>query len=218
MAEFITFFNQVIQNPALLITVVLTLAVILVNGWTDAPNAIATAVSTKAITPRAAVILAAVFNFLGILVMTAVNKKVAETIYNMVDFGDNSHEALVALCAAMVAIVLWAVLAWVFGIPTSESHALIAGLTGAAIAIHGGLSGVNGGEWMKVIYGLLLSTFLGFVLGYVTVKLVELICRNMDKRKTTGFSKKPRSAARRQWRLCTALRTGRSLWACFYLE
>ncbi len=190
MAEFITFFNQVIQNPALLITVVLTLAVILVNGWTDAPNAIATAVSTKAITPRAAVILAAVFNFLGILVMTAVNKKVAETIYNMVDFGDNSHEALVALCAAMVAIVLWAVLAWVFGIPTSESHALIAGLTGAAIAIHGGLSGVNGGEWMKVIYGLLLSTFLGFVLGYVTVKLVELICRNMDKRKTTGFFKK----------------------------
>ena len=190
MAEFITFFNQVIQNPALLITVVLTLAVILVNGWTDAPNAIATAVSTKAITPRAAVILAAVFNFLGILVMTAVNKKVAETIYNMVDFGDNSHEAVVALCAAMVAIVLWAVLAWVFGIPTSESHALIAGLTGAAIAIHGGLSGVNGGEWMKVIYGLLLSTFLGFVLGYVTVKLVELICRNMDKRKTTGFFKK----------------------------
>ena len=190
MAEFITFFNQVIQNPALLITVVLTLAVILVNGWTDAPNAIATAVSTKAITPRAAVILAAVFNFLGILVMTAVNKKVAETIYNMVDFGDNSHEALVALCDAMVAIVLWAVLAWVFGIPTSESHALIAGLTGAAIAIHGGLSGVNGGEWMKVIYGLLLSTFLGFVLGYVTVKLVELICRNMDKRKTTGFFKK----------------------------
>lgn len=90
----------------------------------------------------------------------------------------------------MVAIVLWAVLAWVFGIPTSESHALIAGLTGAAIAIHGGLSGVNGGEWMKVIYGLLLSTFLGFVLGYVTVKLVELICRNMDKRKTTGFFKK----------------------------
>ena len=190
MAEFITFFNQVIQNPALLITVVLTLAVILVNGWTDAPNAIATAVSTKAITPRAAVILAAVFNFLGILVMTAVNKKVAETIYNMVDFGDNSHEALVALCAAMVAIVLWAVLAWVFGIPTSESHALIAGLTGAAIAIHGGLSGVNGGEWIKVIYGLLLSTFLGFALGYVTVKLVELICRNMDKRKTTGFFKK----------------------------
>lgn len=190
MAEFITFFNQVIQNPALLITVVLTLAVILVNGWTDAPNAIATAVSTKAITPRAAVILAAVFNFLGILVMTAVNEKVAETIYNMVDFGDNSHEALVALCAAMVAIVLWAVLAWVFGIPTSESHALIAGLTGAAIAIHGGLSGVNGGEWMKVIYGLLLSTFLGFALGYVTVKLVELICRNMDKRKTTGFFKK----------------------------
>lgn len=98
MAEFITFFNQVIQNPALLITVVLTLAVILVNGWTDAPNAIATAVSTKAITPRAAVILAAVFNFLGILVMTAVNKKVAETIYNMVT-SEIIHTKRWSLCA-----------------------------------------------------------------------------------------------------------------------
>lgn len=190
MADFMDFFAQLMQNPALLITVLLTLAVILVNGWTDAPNAIATAVSTKAVSPRAAIIMAAVFNFLGILVMTTVNKTVAETIYNMVDFGDNSQDALVALCAAMVAIVLWAVAAWKFGIPTSESHALIAGLTGAAIAMHGGLGGVNGGEWMKVIYGLVLSTFLGFALGYLTVKLVELIFKSMDRRKTNGIFKK----------------------------
>ena len=132
------------QYPALILTSILTLAVILVNGWTDAPNAIATCVSTRAMRPRPAIIMAAVFNFLGVLVMTLINKKVAETIYNMVDFSGNAHEALVALCAAMVAIVTWATAAWKFGIPTSESHALIAGLSGAAIAMHNGLSGING--------------------------------------------------------------------------
>ena len=88
--------------------------------------------------------MAAVFNFLGVLVMTLINATVAETIYNMVDFGGNTHEALVALCAALFAIVIWATAAWWFGIPTSESHALIAGISGAAIALHGGLAGING--------------------------------------------------------------------------
>lgn len=190
MYNFGEFLAQMMGNPALLITVILTLAVILVNGWTDAPNAIATAVSTKAIQPRPAITMAAVFNFLGILVMTSINKNVAQTIYNMVDFGDNAHEALVALCAAMVAIVIWAVAAWAFGIPTSESHALIAGLTGAAIAMHGGLGGVNGGEWLKVIYGLVLSTFLGFGMGYVAVKLIGFMFSGVDRRKTTGIFQK----------------------------
>lgn len=190
MTDFTVFLSQLVHNPALLITVVLTLAVILVNGWTDAPNAIATAISTRAIAPRPAILMAAVFNFLGILVMTFINKTVAETIYNMVDFGSVASDARIALCAAMVAIVLWAVAAWVFGIPTSESHALIAGLTGAAIAIRGGLAGVNGGEWIKVIYGLVLSTFLGFFMGYAVVKGIELIFKRADRRKTNGFFQK----------------------------
>ena len=105
----------------------LTLAVILVNGWTDAPNAIATCVSTRAIGVRPAILMAAVFNFLGVFIMTSINASVAMTIYNMVDFGGDTHSALLALCAAMTAIVIWATVAWYFGIPTSESHALIAG-------------------------------------------------------------------------------------------
>ena len=90
--------------------------------------------------------MAAVFNFLGVFVMTMINATVAQTIYNMVDFGGNSHEALVALCAAMLAIVIWATAAWWFGIPTSESHALIAGISGAAIALQGGFAGINPSE------------------------------------------------------------------------
>jgi len=184
------FINQLLTNPMLLITTILTLAVILVNGWTDAPNAIATCVSTRSITAKSAIIMAAIFNFFGVFVMTMVNANVAMTIYNMVDFGGNSHDALVALCASLFAIVLWSTAAWWFGIPTSESHALIAGISGAAIALHNGLSGVNGSEWIKVLYGLALSTFLGFVLGWIVVKLTEVFCRGMNRRETNVFFQK----------------------------
>ena len=183
------FLGQVTTNPVLLITVILTLGVIFVNGWTDAPNAIATCVATRAMPPRAAVLMAAFFNLLGTFVLTLVNSTVAMTIKNMVNFSGNNHEALIALCAALFAIIIWAVAAWYFGIPTSESHALIAGISGAAIALHNGFGGINGGEWIKVIYGLVLSTVLGFVSGYLITKLVVLICRRMDRRKTTGFFK-----------------------------
>ena len=178
------FWTQMTQNPLLCIAVILTLGVILVNGWTDAPNAIATCVVTRCMSPGAAIFMAAVFNFLGVLLMSMINATVAETITKMVDFGSNSHEAIVALSAALFAIVVWATLAWYFGIPTSESHALIAGLTGGAIALHGGLDGVNASEWVKVIYGLVLSVFLGFVLGWLVCKGVVLLFRKADRRKT----------------------------------
>ncbi len=184
------FINQLTTNPMLLITTVLTLAVILVNGWTDAPNAIATCVSTRSITVKSAIIMAAIFNFLGVFIMTVVNANVAMTIYNMVDFGGNSVEALVALCAALFAIVIWATAAWWFGIPTSESHALIAGISGAAISLHNGLSGINASEWIKVLYGLVLSTFLGFVLGWTVVKLTGFFCRGLSRRETSRFFQK----------------------------
>ena len=188
---FIEFVRSASGNYILFITAILTLLVILINGWTDAPNAIATAISTKAITPRKAIVLAAVFNFLGVLFMTLVNSTVAQTIYNMVDFGGDSTAALSALCAGLVGILIWATAAWAFGIPTSESHALIAGISGAAIALQGGFSGINGAEWVKVLYGILISTVLGFGSGLGVVKLIELICRRLDRRKTGRFSKSP---------------------------
>ncbi|WP_099202913.1 inorganic phosphate transporter [Miniphocaeibacter massiliensis] len=185
--SFSGFLSQMTSNPSLLITVVLTLAVIFVNGWTDAPNAIATCVSTRAMKAKPAILMAAVFNFLGVLVMTMINSKVAQTIYNMVDFRGHSDDALIALCAALFAIVIWATAAWYFGIPTSESHALIAGLSGAAIALQNSLRGINGSEWIKVVYGLGLSTLLGFGFGYGIVWIVKMLFRRIDRRKTQGF-------------------------------
>lgn len=187
--SFIAFWNDMLANPLLFLSVVLTLGVILVNGWTDAPNAIATCVVTRCMSARAAIFMAAVFNFLGVFVMSLVNASVAETITKMVDFGDNYNDAIVALSAALFAIVVWATAAWVFGIPTSESHALIAGLTGSAIALHGSFAGVNGAEWVKVIYGIVISVIVGFGLGWLVCRGVELLFRKANRPKTEPFFK-----------------------------
>lgn len=71
-----------------------------------------------------------------------------------------------------------------FGIPTSESHSLIAGLSGAAIAIQNGIGGINMNEWVKVLYGLVLSLVLGFASGWVICKLLTILCRKADRRKS----------------------------------
>ena len=107
--SFASFVQQVFSSPAMLVTVLLTLGVIFVNGWTDAPNAIATCIATRCINVRAAILTSAVFNFLGVLIMTHINSSVASTISNMVDFGGNTHEALIALCAALFSIVVYSV-------------------------------------------------------------------------------------------------------------
>ena len=85
------FISAMAGSPVLLITVLLTMGVIFVNGWTDAPNAIATCITTRCMRPRPAIIMSAVFNFLGVLVMTKINSSVASTISNMVDFGGDTR-------------------------------------------------------------------------------------------------------------------------------
>ena len=139
---FSTFLGQLVSNPVLAVTVILALGAIFVNGWTDAPNAIATCVTTRCMPARAAILMSAAFNFLGVLIMTHFNASVANTISHIVDFGGNSTMALACLCAALFSIVVYGATASRFGIPTSQSHSLIAGLTGAAIAL-GGANSVN---------------------------------------------------------------------------
>ena len=85
--------------------------------------------------------------------------------------------------AALFSIVVYSVGASWFGIPTSESHSLIAGLSGAAIAIHSGVDGINMDEWIKVIYGLFMSLLLGFACGWVICKLLAIACAGMNRHK-----------------------------------
>ncbi len=142
----------------------LVLSVIFVNGWTDAPNAIATAVGSGALSFRRGVILAAACNFAGAAMACLCFPSVATTIGELVDFGD-PHSAAAALNAAMLSIVLWAVAAWRFGLPTSESHALLAGLSGGALALGGGLARLNGRAWLMALAGLGLSLPAGVIAG-----------------------------------------------------
>lgn len=185
---FSTFLGQIVSNPVLAVTVILALGAIFVNGWTDAPNAIATCVTTRCMPARAAILMSAAFNFLGVLIMTHFNASVANTISHIVDFGGNSTMALACLCAALFSIVVYGATASRFGIPTSQSHSLIAGLTGAAIAL-GGASSVNVHEWMKVIYGLALSIGLGFIMGWVLCKLVSILFAAANRRRANVFFK-----------------------------
>lgn len=119
--------------------------------------------------------------------MSKINSSVTDTVMNMVSFSENAEKSSIALAASLFAVVLWAVLAWYFGIPTSESHALIAGLTGSAIAINGGLSGINPQQWVKAFYGLFTSCGIGFLGGVVICRVILSIFRSIKRKNAESF-------------------------------
>lgn len=156
--------------------------VVLVNGWTDAPNSIATAVATRSMGVNRAIFMAAICNFLGVWGMAFFNASVANTMSSMLDFtsGDAKKSAL-ALLAGMCSVILFSCAAWFFGIPTSESHGLIAGITGAALYLNG-TSALCMNQWGKVLTGLVISLTLGFLLGYFLTILVRFLGRFLTRR------------------------------------
>ena len=155
----------------LLLVLVLILGAEFVNGWTDAPNAIATVVATRSLTPIQAVLMAAALNLAGVLSGTAVATTIGKNII------DPSVVNLTTVGGAMVGIIVWSSLAARWGIPTSESHALVAGLAGGGLAT-AGPGALVGAGWVKVAYGLAFSTFLGFGGGLIVMTAVYWICRN----------------------------------------
>jgi PiT family inorganic phosphate transporter len=146
------------MEATLVLVLGLVLAAEFVNGWTDAPNSIATVVSTRVLSPLQALVMASVLNALGAMSGTAVAATIGTGII------DPKAVGITTVGAAMVAIVVWSTLAWLWGLPTSESHALVAGLSGAALATAGVGSLVWDG-WQKVLIGLVFSSFLGFIGG-----------------------------------------------------
>jgi len=139
-----------------------------VNGWTDAPNVIATVVATGVMSPRTAILMAVIMNTAGAMSGTAVAATVGKGIV------DPSAMTIPSITAAMLSIVAWGIFAARAGLPISKSHALLAGLAGAAFA-GGGWQALEWDGWEKVIIGMLLSVVLGgivaFIIGYVIVML-----------------------------------------------
>lgn len=155
----------------LVIVLLLVLAAEFVNGATDAPNAIATVVATRVLSPRQAVVMAAVLNGVGVMSGTAVAATVGK------GFVKPEVVNLTTVAAAMTAIVVWSSLAWRYGLPTSESHALVASLTGAGLAT-GGPHALLWTGWEKVLVGLVFSTFLGFIGGFLVVTAIYWLFRH----------------------------------------
>lgn len=164
-------------SAGLIVVLILILAAEFVNGATDSPNAIATVVSTRVLSPRNAVILATILNAIGVMS----GMEVAVTISK--GFVQPDAVNLVALGSAMLAIVLWSSLAWKFGLPTSESHALVASLTGAGFAA-GGMQALLWIGWKKVFLGLLFSTFLGFGGGYLIIMAIMWLFGRSERHHT----------------------------------
>jgi PiT family inorganic phosphate transporter len=138
------------------------------NGWTDAPNSIATVVSTRVLRPHHAVIMAGTLNLVGALTGTAVAETIAEGIV------DPDFVTLGTIAAALLAATLWALAAQRFGLPSSESHALVAGLLGAGFAA-GGVSALEWSGTSKTLIGLVTSPLGGFLVGLVLMVLIYRI-------------------------------------------
>ncbi len=159
-------------SPVLLFVLALVLGAEFVNGWNDAPNAIATVVSTRVMAPAVAIGMACVFNVLGAMSGTAV----AATIGKGIIVPELVNLATIS-CAAF-AIVLWGVPASQLGMPFSITHALIGGLAGAGFAA-GGLEALQWAGFQKVLLGIGFSTFLGFGSGFVLMVAIYRLCARL---------------------------------------
>lgn len=165
---------------ALFAVLLLILGAEFVNGWTDAPNAIATVVGTRSLSPRAALAMAAVFNLIGVLSGTAVATTIGTGII------DASAVSLTTIGGAMIGIIAWSTIAARWGIPTSESHALVAGLAGGGMA-SAGTSVLVWAGWKKVLIGLALSSFIGFGGGLCVMIAVYWLFRKAVPGKVRGL-------------------------------
>ena len=147
------------------LVVVVALAFDYTNGFHDAANAIATSVSTRALTPTIALGLAAVMNFAGAFL----GQKVAKTVSDILEVSDGAH-GLVVVAAALLGAIAWNLLTWYFGLPSSSSHALIGGLVGAGVAsaTHVRWDQVRG----KVLIPMLISPLVGFSLAFGLMLLI----------------------------------------------
>ncbi|WP_018683596.1 inorganic phosphate transporter [Actinokineospora enzanensis] len=169
------------------------------NGFHDAANAIATAISTRAIRPRAALALAAVGNLLG----SFLGGRVVSTVSKEITVLPPGRDSLLILAAGLIGAIVWNVTTWYFGLPSSSSHALIGGLVGAALV--GGAPVLWGGVVGKVLVPMVISPLAGFALGYVVmIGLMWLLRRAHPTRVNRGFR-------RAQWVSSAALALGHGL-------
>ena len=162
-----------------ILIVIFALAFDFINGFHDTANSIATSVSTKALKPRHAIILAATMNFVGAMTFTGVAKTITKDIVDPFTIPNGSTVIL----AALIAAIAWNLITWYYGIPSSSSHALIGSIAGAAIAA-AGFSEIKWGGFLKILEALIISPILAFVVGFIVYSIIKFIFKNNNLTKT----------------------------------
>ncbi|MDO4259130.1 MAG: inorganic phosphate transporter [Actinomycetaceae bacterium] len=160
-----------------LVTTVIVIALVFdyTNGFHDAANAIATSVSTRALTPRVALLMAAIMNVIGALLGTEVAKTIGKGIIDIGHYTQSTdplmqREGLIIVLAALLGAVTWNMITWWFGLPSSSTHALIGGLVGAGLASATQVEW--GGIFNQVVIPMFASPLVGFLLSFIIMKLM----------------------------------------------
>lgn len=156
-----------------ILVVIFALAFDFINGFHDTANAIATSVSTRALKPRVAVLMAAVMNFVGALTFVGVAKTITKDIVDPFALQNGS----VIILAALLSAIIWNLVTWYFGIPSSSSHTLIGSIAGAAVS-SAGFAILNWSGFIKIIQALLISPFLALAVGFLMMSLFKVVFKN----------------------------------------
>ena len=160
------------DTSLIILVVVLALTFDFINGFHDTANAIATCVSTRAIRPGVAIIGTAILNFLGAMISTGVAKTIGGDIVTSASMINE-----VIIVAGLIGAIVWNLVTWWFGMPSSSSHALIGGIIGAVI-ISVGVSALNGWGILKIVLSLVISPVAAMLIGYILMKIVFAICHS----------------------------------------
>ncbi|SCU12437.1 phosphate transport protein [Staphylococcus xylosus] len=160
--------------------VIFSLVFDFINGFHDTANAVATAVSTRALTPRTAILLASVMNFIGALTFTGVAGTITKDIVDPFKL----ENGLIVVLAAIIAAILWNLITWYYGIPSSSSHALIGSIAGAAIASQGSFAVLHYEGFTKIIIVLLVSPIIAFCVGFIMYSIVKVVFKNANLTKS----------------------------------
>ena len=167
---------------ALILTIGVALFFTYTNGFHDSANAIATSVSTRALTPRAALAMAAVMNLAGAFLGSGVAKTVSE---GLIETPEGST-GMGILFAALIGAIAWNLITWYFGLPSSSSHALFGGMVGAALA--GGTSVYWHGVVDKIVIPMFVSPVIGLIAGYLVMTAIMWMFRRANPHKAKrGF-------------------------------
>jgi inorganic phosphate transporter, PiT family len=170
------------MSGLLIVTILIVIGALVfdfINGFHDTANTIATSVSTKALKPRHAIVLAAVMNLVGALTFTGVAKTITSDIIDPF----HMHNGHIVILAALLSAIVWNLVTWYLGIPSSSSHAIIGSIAGAAIAA-AGFSALKYGGFLKILEALVTSPILAFIIGYIIFSIFKVSFKNLNLTKT----------------------------------